>query len=262
MDVVQALALAIIEGLTEFLPVSSTGHIMIGSFLMGIGDDPFTKDYTVAVQFGAIAAVIVLYWRNFCSGLETYLKLAAGFFPAGVVGVLVKKHIDVMLGQVEVVAWALIIGGICLIAIDKKAQTLGRVQSLQQITLRQAFLVGIFQCVAFIPGVSRSAATILGGRILGLSAPTAAEFSFLLAVPTLTAATIFKLYKSYENISPDQWRLLGLGNVISFVVGVLAIKGFVSFLNRRGLSLFGYYRVAVGLAVLVLWYRGSQIQLL
>lgn len=265
MEWYQAIVLAVIEGLTEYLPVSSTGHIMIGSFLMGIQQNDFVKDYTVAVQFGAILAVVALYWRRFLEGSYLLLlKLAAGFLPAAVLGLLLKKRIDIWLGSVEIVGWSLIIGGIALILIERRKSSPAadsNASSSLAVSFKQAVIVGIVQCIAFIPGVSRSAATIVGGVALGLPRKAAAEFSFLLAVPTLSAATFYKVYKGWDRMTAENLNLLLVGNLVSFIVGLIAIRSFVAFLNRNGLGAFGYYRIAAGLIVLGLIYGGLQLTL-
>ncbi len=265
MEWYQAIILSVIEGLTEYLPVSSTGHIMIGSFFMGIQQDEFVKDFTVAVQFGAILAVVVLYWRKFFEGgIRLLVKLGAAFFPAAVLGLLLKKHIDVWLGSVEIVGWSLIVGGIALIFIERRNvktsnENTGSTTAEGMVSYRQAAIIGLVQCIAFVPGVSRSAATIIGGVALGLPRKAAAEFSFLLAVPTLSAATFYKVFKGWERMSVENLNLLLVGNLVSFIVGLIAIHTFVAFLKKHDLGVFGYYRIVMGLVVLGLVYGGLQI---
>jgi undecaprenyl-diphosphatase len=263
MDIFSAIILAVVEGLTEYLPISSTGHIILASSLLGIQNDPFVKDYTVIVQFGAIMSVLVIYWRRFLNPtLDIYKKLIVGFLPAAIIGLSVKNHIDKILGSVQIVAWALIIGGIILIILDRKfskTQMTDNNDSVQKenaklnplVSYRQAMLIGLVQCIAFIPGVSRSAATILGGLWQGLDRKSAAEFSFLLAVPTLTGAGLLKLIKAAPTLTADQVQFLIIGNIISFVVGWLTIRAFIHYLTRFGFDKFGWYRIGLGIIFLV-----------
>ncbi|MGE3975055.1 MAG: undecaprenyl-diphosphate phosphatase [Bdellovibrionales bacterium] len=259
MSLIEAILLAIVEGITEYLPISSTGHMIIVSSFLGIQDQPFTKDFTVIVQFGAIMSVLVLFWKRFLSSKDFYLRLIVGFLPAAVIGLLVKNKIDAILGSVEIVAWALMLGGIILIFSDRLKGD-KKYSSMADIPLRTIFLIGLIQCFAFIPGVSRSAATILGGLYLGLHRTLAAELSFLLAVPTLAGATALKLLKIYPTIEASQIQNIAIGNLVSFIVGLLAIKGFIGFLSKRGLGFFGYYRIALGVVLLILIYSGFQLQ--
>lgn len=268
MTLLQALILALVEGLTEYLPISSTGHLIITSWLMGINENPFVKDFTVIVQFGAILSVLVLYWRRFLAGPNFYLKLFIAFLPAAGLGFLLKHKIDLLLGDIRVVALALIVGGLALIGIDRvfakqearlKEANEGHIESL---TYVQAALIGMIQCLAFIPGVSRSASTIIGGLSVRLTRKAAAEFSFFLAVPTLTAATGYKLLKIVPTLTADQIPMLLLGNLVAFVIGCLAIKAFVGFLTRRGFFLFGIYRVLVGVAILLALAFGSEMSMM
>ena len=265
MTLIQAVILAIVEGLTEYLPISSTGHLIVTSALMGIADQPFTKDFTVIVQFGAILSVLVVYWRRFIATREIYYKLFVAFLPAAVIGLAIKNKIDALLDNVTVVAVSLIFGGIALLFVDRlfKRTENGKTPNTGSlVSYRQALLIGLSQCLAFIPGVSRSAASIVGGLSLKLTRQAAAEFSFLLAVPTLTAATAFKLLKVYKTIEPSQISVILVGNLIAFVVGLVAIKGFIHFLTRRGFFLFGIYRIIVGLVILILIATGHDLRVL
>lgn len=253
MNLIQALIIAMVEGITEYLPISSTGHIILTSWGLGIGQDEFVKDYTVMVQFGAILAVLALYWRRFLLNFRIYPQVFMGFLPAAIVGLAVKKHIDVLLGSVVVVGWALLIGGILLVMTDRWILTLKpRHQTLESLPWLSALRIGLFQLLAFIPGVSRSAASIWGGLQQGLSLSLATEFSFFLAVPTLTGASLLKLLKVWSTLTVDQWNMILMGNAVSFAVGALAIKYFVALVGRYGLKYFGYYRIAIGLLVLLL----------
>jgi undecaprenyl-diphosphatase len=263
MSIGEAIVLAIVEGLTEFLPVSSTGHMIIASSLMGIAADPFTKTFTIAIQFGAITSVLVLYWRRFLQSFEFYLKLLVAFLPAAALGVLLNDYIDLLLERVEVVAWALIAGGIVFLFIDRWFDR--RQQQEQTISYKKAWYVGWFQCIAMIPGVSRSAATIVGGMVQGLDKKSAAEFSFFLAVPTLFAASAFKLYQLLRSgivIAQSDWVAFGIGNAVAFVVAMVAIRSFIQYLTRHGFKIFGYYRIAVGLTILLLQFLGVSLQVI
>lgn len=271
MTYFEVAILAFVEGLTEYLPVSSTGHIILASAFLGIQNDPFVKDFTVIVQFGAILSVIALYWRKFIQSFDIYKKLAVGFLPAAVIGLLVKNHIDAVLGNVTVVAWALMIGGVVLIWVDRRplhsnsnsktGKALFLIHDPAELNYKQAFLIGLAQCLAFIPGVSRSAASILGGLWQGLDRKAAAEFSFLLAVPTLTGATAIKLIKLGPDLTSDQMNALLLGNAVSFVVGLVTIKAFILFLTQFGFSKFGWYRIGVGAVILFIIYGGYTLKM-
>lgn len=279
MTTLQTIILGVVEGLTEYLPVSSTGHMIIASSFMGIAQDPFTKDFTVIVQFGAILSVVVLYWRRFLSTIEFYKKLMVGVIPALAIGYMVKDKIDALLGDVKIVALALIFGGFILIFIDKwfsvqerrleeDARRPGGATgegSIDRLSYAQAGAIGFFQCLAFIPGVSRSAASIIGGLAFRLTRKSAAEFSFFLAVPTMTAATGYKLLKLIKEgaaFAPEHISALLIGNLIAFVVGMITIKAFVGFLTRRGFFVFGVYRILLGAFLLALLATGHSLELI
>lgn len=262
MSIFQALVLAIIEGLTEFLPVSSTGHIIIGSSLMGIGTHPFTKLFTVAIQFGAILSVVVLYWRKFLQSMDFYIRLFIAFIPAAVIGLMLDKYIDAWLERVDVVGYALVAGGVFFLFVDRFFEKNEQLVD-QKVTNPVAVKIGLFQCLALIPGVSRSAATIIGGLSQKLNKKNAAEFSFFLAVPTLFAAAAYKLF-SYiksgsETIHSNEILLLIVGNVVAFLVAMLAIKSFISFLTRHGFKAFGYYRIGIGMIILTMYHLGIDL---
>ena len=281
MELIHAIALAIIEGLTEFLPVSSTGHMIIYSSLAGIASNEFTKLYTVDIQFGCILSVLVLYRRRFLissrtgdftipsylhafpprwqPALDFYSKILIAFLPAAVIGFLLNDFIDSLLENVTVVAITLLVGGIILVFIDRITN---RQPKDGDVTVPEAIRIGFFQCIAMIPGVSRSAATIIGGMFQGLTRTQAAEFSFFLAVPTMAAASGYKLLKTYKMLQPADYQILLIGNAIAFVVGLLAIRGFVGFLTRYGFKAFGYYRIAVGLLLLGLLASGVKLDVL
>lgn len=259
MSLIHAIILAIIEGLTEFLPVSSTGHMIIYSSLVGISQSEFVKLFTINIQFGCILSVLVLYRRRFLQTTSFYLKLFVAFLPAAVIGFLLNDFIDSLLENVTVVAITLLLGGVLLIYIDRIFKEIPRDYD---ITFPEALKVGFFQCIAMIPGVSRSAATIIGGMTQGLTRKQAAEFSFFLAVPTMAAATGYKLLKTYKLIQPADIQILLIGNAIAFVVGLLAIRGFVGFLTKYGFKVFGYYRIVLGLVLLGLLAAGVKLDVM
>lgn len=253
MNALQALILAIVEGITEFLPVSSTGHMIIANHLMRTPDDEFSRLFIVCIQLGAILSVLLLYWRRFFQSIDFYTKLLVAFLPAAVIGFLLGDYIDQLLDSTLTVACMLIVGGVFLLFIDrlfpKAALHLTRQQPIDYL---KALKIGFFQCVALVPGVSRSAATIVGGMATGLNRQQAAEFSFFLAVPTMFCATAYRLLKYHGTITTDQISLLLLGNVVAFVVATIAIKTFIDIVSRYGFWWFGVYRIAAGLAVLAI----------
>jgi undecaprenyl-diphosphatase len=264
MSLFQAVLLAIIEGLTEFLPISSTGHMIIGSYFMGIGSDPFVKTFTVAIQLGAIVSVVVLYHKRFLQSLKFYFVLFVAFLPAAVIGFLFNDYIDALLERVDVVGWMLIAGGVFLLFTDRIFKSTSATTE-SEVSFGQALRIGFLQCIAMIPGVSRSAATIVGGMSQGLSRKTAAEFSFFLAVPTMLAATGYKLLKFYlegNSFGRQEFLLLAAGNVVAFVVAMIAIRYFINYLTRHGFALFGYYRIVAGVVLLLLYYLGAQMDVM
>jgi undecaprenyl-diphosphatase len=255
----QVVILAIIEGLTEFLPVSSTGHMVLASALMGIGKDDFVKLFEVVIQLGAILSVVILYYKRFLKSIDFYFKLVVGVIPAVIVGVLFKKKIDMLLESPLVVAFALLIGGIILLFVDAWFNK-PTVKEEKDINYLTALKIGAFQCLAVIPGVSRSAATIVGGMSQKLTRTAAAEFSFFLAVPTMFGATIKEIWdfhKTHEHLfTGDQLKFLVVGNVIAFIVAMLAIRSFITFLEKKGFMLFGFYRIVVGVVIIALYFTG------
>nr|WP_294877609.1 undecaprenyl-diphosphate phosphatase [uncultured Pedobacter sp.] len=264
MNYLQALILAIIEGLTEFLPVSSTGHMVIASSFMGIGKDEFVKLFEVAIQLGAILAVVVLYWKKFFdfSKWQFYIKLIIAVIPALFFGFLLNDFIDNTLGNPIFIAVVLLLGGIVLLFIDKvfKNQTIHHESEISNLT---AFKIGCFQVLAVaFPGLSRSAATIIGGMQQKLTRHAAAEFSFFLAVPTMCAATGYKLLKGHELLNAENIKLLLFGNVIAFIVAIIAIKSFIGFLSKHGFRIFGWYRIIIGVLLLVLYFSGVEMNVL
>jgi undecaprenyl-diphosphatase len=261
MNYFEAIILAIIEGLTEYLPVSSTGHMIIASSMMGIASDEFVKMFTIAIQFGAILSVVVLYWKRFFQSIDFYLKLFVAFLPAAVIGFLLNDYIDALLENVIVVAFSLMIGGVVLLFVDKwfKYQE----NDPDEMTYGKALAVGFFQVIAMVPGVSRSAATIIGGLTQNLTRTAAAEFSFFLAVPTMFAATAYKMLKFQKEVgfTLENIPVLLVGNAIAFVVAMVAIKSFITFLTKHGFEMFGWYRIALGAIILILYSLGYQLQI-
>ncbi|MEO8962878.1 MAG: undecaprenyl-diphosphate phosphatase [Ginsengibacter sp.] len=260
MNVVQSIIISIVEGLTEFIPVSSTGHMIITEKLLGITENEFTKMFTIAIQLGAILAVVVLYWKRFFDfkNLHFYFKLIIGVIPAIILGLLFSDKIDKLLESTTTVAVALLVGGVVLIYIDRFFNH-PVVESEKEVSYKNSFTIGIWQCLAMVPGVSRSAASIIGGMQQKLTRSAAAEFSFFLAVPTMVAATGYKLFKHFHDqggFSAEEVKLLLIGNVVAFVVALLAIKFFIEFLKKHGFRLWGIYRVIIGLVLLGLIYGG------
>jgi undecaprenyl-diphosphatase len=263
MTFVQSLILALVEGITEYLPVSSTGHIILTSWVMGINQNEFVKDYTVMVQFGAILSVVVLYWRRFLLNRRIYPQVCVAFLPAAVLGLAVKRKIDVLLGNVWIVGASLLIGGVLLVLTDHWIRRLkARVRNVENLPVTAAAKIGLFQTLAFIPGVSRAAASIWGGLFEGMDLKTATEFSFFLAVPTLSGASLLKLMKVWSTLNVDQIQMILWGNAVSFLVGALAIKYFIALVSRYGMRFFGYYRIVLGLMVLTLLITGVEMHVL
>ena len=263
-----ALILAIVEGLTEFLPVSSTGHMIIASALMGIPATAFTKLYLVVIQLGAILSVLVIYWRRFLQSFDFYLKLLVAFLPVVVVGLTLKKYIDILLESVTSVGLMLLLGGIVLMFVDKwfpqeKIEEGGHPVTMP--SFRQALVIGVFQCLAVVPGVSRSAATIIGGLTQKLTRKAAAEFAFFLAMPTMAAAAAKDLLDFYQDggrLTGAEVKLILFGNVVAFVVALLAIRLFIGFVTKFGFRAFGIYRIIVGGILLVMIGLGIDLQLI
>jgi len=249
MNVIESIILAIIEGITEFLPVSSTGHIIVASSFFGIAHEDFTKLFTIVIQLGTIMSVVVLYFKRFFQSLDFYYKLFVAFLPAVVLGLLFSDVIDSLLENPITVAISLIIGGVILLKVD---DWFGDEEGTE-ISYKTALKIGFFQCLAMIPGVSRSGASIVGGMTQKLSRTVAAEFSFFLAIPTMLGATVKKSYDYYQagfELTSDQVNLLIIGNVVGFVVALIAIKSFINYLSKHGFKLFGYYRIIAGAIIL------------
>lgn len=257
MSIFQAIIVAIVEGLTEYLPISSTGHMIITEHLLGVASTDFTKLFTVTIQLGAILAVVVLYWKKFFdfSRWQFYVKLIIAVLPAIALGALFSDRIDELLESPTTVAITMLVGGVILLFIDKLFNH-HPVTDEANVTNKNAFLIGVWQCLAMIPGVSRSAASIIGGMQQGLTRKLAAEFSFFLAVPTMCAATGYKLLKGYKTFSSEHIQLLAIGNIVAFVVAIAAIKFFIGFLQKHGFRLFGWYRIIAGIILLILIWKG------
>ena len=260
MNYFEALIIAIIEGITEFLPISSTGHMIIASSFMKLNQLEFTKLYTVNIQFGAILSVLFLYWKRFFRNLEFYFKLFVAFLPAAFIGFFFGDEIDSLLENVMVVAITLLIGGIFLVFADKLFDE-NNLSNDESVSYKQAFSIGFFQCLALLPGVSRSGATIIGGMVNKLTKVRAAEFSFFLAVPTMFAASGYKLLKSYKMIGTEELKMLAFGNIIAFIVAMFAIKFLLKVLQSSGFKIFGYYRIALGLVILILIFMGYDLNI-
>lgn len=280
MTILEAIIIAIVEGLTEFLPVSSTGHMIIAQNVLGVESTEFVKAFTFIIQFGAILSVVVLYWKRFfqlnrtplpegASPLKQFLhkfdfywKLFVAFIPAAVLGLLFSDAIDAMLERVEVVAVMLVIGGIFMLYCDK---IFNKGSEDTKFTEKRAFMVGLYQCISMIPGVSRSMATIVGGMSQRMTRKAAAEFSFFLAVPTMFAATVYKMYKLFKEggmeIIMDNMMPLIVGNVVAFIVAMLAIKFFISYVTKYGFKAFGWYRIIVGGLILVWLLMGNSLEM-
>lgn len=278
MNVFETIVIAIVEGLTEFLPVSSTGHMIIAQNLLGVESTDFVKAFTFIVQFGAILSVLVLYWKRFFQlnrtpvpeGTSTvkrflhkydfYWKLFIAFIPAAVFGLLFSDAIDAMLERVEVVAVTLILGGIFMLFCDR---IFNKGSEDTVVTEKRAFMVGLFQCISMIPGVSRSMATIVGGMAQRMTRKAAAEFSFFLAVPTMLGATVYKVYDLIKEggteIITDNISTLLIGNAVAFIVALLAIKFFINFVTKYGFKAFGWYRIVVGALILILLFTGHNL---
>lgn len=262
MTYLHAIILGIIEGITEFLPISSTGHMIITSSIMGIEESSFTKAFEVIIQFGAILSVLVLYWKRFLPQWNFYKKLFVAFLPTAIIGFLAKDVVEHLLGSVQVVAWALILGGLVLVWSDKAfAHLTATGRKTSDLSYADSIKLGLFQSIAMIPGVSRSGSTIMGGLFLGMNKKEAAEFSFFLAVPTMAAASAYKLLKIYKTIEASQIGVLLVGSLIAFIVAMAAIKFFIGVVTRYGFRGFGIYRILLGTGILLMIYSGYELHL-
>jgi undecaprenyl-diphosphatase len=254
MSLLHALILGVIEGITEFLPVSSTAHLILASHALGLPGSEFVKSFEIIIQLGAILSVVVLYWRKFLN-LEVIKKLFVAFLPTGILGVTLYSRVkDVLLGSVTVVLAALVVGGVALIFFERSRDPGKAEIDFSEITYGRAALVGLFQAIAMIPGVSRSAATIIGGSLLGISRRTIVEFSFMLAVPTMLAASALDLARSHEALAGNM-SALGVGFVVSFITAILAIKSFLAFIKKRSFAAFGWYRIVLAVAYFLVFGR-------
>lgn len=251
MTLFDSILLGALEGATEFLPISSTGHLILAGELLGLPSDEFTKTFMIAVQLGAILAVVILYFKKFLD-IEVLKRLIVGFIPTGIIGFTLYRLIkDMLIGNSTVVVWALLLGGIALIVFELfHKEPEGEAADVRTIPYTQTLLVGLFQSIAMIPGVSRSAATIVGGLLMGMKRATIVEFSFLLAVPTMLAATGYDVLKTYDSISLDNWGLLLAGFATSLVVALLSMKLLIGFVKRHTFIPFGIYRIVLALLFL------------
>ena len=262
------IILGIVEGVTEYLPVSSTGHLILATELLGFDAEKWAL-FNVAIQPGAILAIVVIYWRTFWGALSGLFRLdpvalkftrnlLIAFFPAVILGLILGDAIDAMLENATVVAWALVIGGVAILTIERLVrvppapETEHPLQMVANVSLRQAVIIGLVQCLAMIPGVSRSGATIIGAVSLGIDRKTAADFSFFLAVPTLAGATVLQLAKHHDQVEPGMIGNILIGALVSFVVAIIVVKLFVAFIKRRGFTPFGWYRIVAG-AIALAW---------
>ena len=255
MSLLYALILGVVEGVTEFLPVSSTAHLILAADLLHLAETEFVKSFQIIIQLGAILSVVVLYWKKFWNW-EVLIKLAVAFIPTGVIGLTVYKLVKgYLLGNLRVVLASLLIGGIALIVFERfNKNEMAEEIDFSEITYGRALLIGLFQTIAVIPGVSRSAATIVGGSLIGISKRTIVEFSFMLAVPTMLAASLLDLYKSHSAIA-ENVPALGVGFVVSFITAIIAIKSFLNFLKKRDFTFFGWYRVALAVVYFFLFIK-------
>ena len=277
MDLFETIIIAIVEGLTEFLPVSSTGHMIIAQSLLGVESTPFVKAFTVIIQFGAILSVICLYWKRFFyPNAETqgksywramydfYARLVVGVLPAVVLGLTFNDFIESNLGNVQLVAWMLIVGGVFMLFCDR---IFNKGSEDTKLTYKRAFMIGLIQCISMIPGVSRSMSTIVGGMSQRLTRKAAAEFSFFLAVPTMLGATCLELFKMITHgdgsilAQGNNLEMLIIGSVVAFIVAILAIKFFINYVTKYGFAAFGWYRIIVGLAIIICALCGVELKM-
>lgn len=277
MDFFQTIIISIVEGLTEFLPVSSTGHMIIAQSLLGVDSTPFVKAFTVIIQFGAILSVICLYWKRFFypnsinnnktywqAMFDFYARLVVGVLPAVVLGLLFNSMIEENLGNVQLVAWMLILGGVFMLFCDR---IFNKGSENTQLTNKRAFIIGLIQCISMIPGVSRSMSTIVGGMSQKLTRKSAAEFSFFLAVPTMFGATCLETFKMIKGgeasvlMQGNNLQTLLLGSFVAFVVAILAIKFFINYVTKYGFAAFGWYRIIIGLIIIICGYCGINMRM-
>ena len=256
METKDAFVLGVVEGLTEFLPVSSTGHLILTAHILGIPHDEFTKSFEIAIQLGSILAVLLLYFERFVKDFEAWKRIVIAFVPTGLVGFTLYRFIKgYLIGNDLIVVVSLSLGGIVLILADRISERFSHLRDINELPLRKAVLIGLFQALAVVPGVSRSGATIVGGMLMGLSRRSAAEFSFILAVPTMLAATLYDLIKTGGQFDSAQWELLGIGFVTAFFTAMLTVKLFLKFVSSHGFTVFGVYRILVALLYAVVFLR-------
>ncbi|OGZ68763.1 MAG: undecaprenyl-diphosphatase UppP [Candidatus Staskawiczbacteria bacterium RIFCSPHIGHO2_02_FULL_42_22] len=258
MTIIQAIILGVIEGVTEFLPISSTGHLILTSKLLGVSDSNFLKSFEITIQFGAILAVVVLYWKRIISSKQIFKKVFIAFLPTAIIGFLLYKILkQYLLSNVYLVLWSLLVGGALLILFELWHKKYGRVglAEVSQISDKKSFLTGVWQSLAIIPGVSRSGATIVGGLLMGISREAIVEFSFLLAIPTMAAATGYDLFKSAGSFSFNEFHLLAIGFITSFLVAMLAIKWFIGYIKNHSFISFGIYRIIIALVFYLLIFQ-------
>lgn len=254
MSLLHALILGIVEGITEFLPISSTAHLILMSHVLGLAESEFVKSFEIIIQLGAILSVVVLYWTKFWNW-DVLKKLVVAVIPTGVIGLTVYRVLKVyLLGNIDVVLLALLIGGIALIVFERFPQRDSEEVDFSELTYRKAFLVGLFQAIAIIPGVSRSAATIVGGSLIGISKRTIVEFSFMLAVPTMLAASGLELVKNHLALAGN-YGALAIGFVVSFITAIIAIKSFLGYIKKHDFAVFGWYRVALAVVYFLVFLR-------
>jgi undecaprenyl-diphosphatase len=248
MNWLDATILGIVEGLTEFLPVSSTGHLILTSYLLGLKQTAFLKTFEVAIQLGSIMAITFIYWQKLLKDFQLWIKVIIAFIPTGILGLIFYKFIKSYLFSPLVVASSLIIGGIIFLLVEYwEKNRKPSINNLKEIDLKRAFLIGIFQSLAMIPGTSRSGATIIGGLLLGFNRQTAVEFSFLLAIPTMLIATSYDIFKHYHEFSLQNWYLLFIGFMVSFITAFFVVKWFLSYIKNHTFIPFGIYRIILGL---------------
>ncbi len=256
MDLIQALLLSIVEGITEFLPISSTGHLLLASNILGIYQSEFVKSFEIIIQLGAISAVIFVYWKNLISSLNLWKKIIVGFIPSAIVGFTFYDFIkEVLFENILVTVAALLIGGLVIIFIERIHIVKEKaVESVEKLSLKQAFLIGIAQSLSVIPGTSRAASTIIGGLLVGANRKTAVEFSFLLAIPTMMAATGLDLIKSGFNFTSEELSLLGIGLIVSFLTALAVVRWFIQFIQTNNFFWFGVYRIVLAVLFLIFLY--------
>ncbi|RMH79908.1 MAG: undecaprenyl-diphosphate phosphatase [Acidobacteria bacterium] len=248
MDGLKAFLMGAVEGITEFLPVSSTGHLILTAHIMGIPHTEFTKSFEISIQLGSILAIVFLYWRRFLVDMELWKRIAVAFLPTGLLGFTLYRYIKgYLIGNDLLVVIALSLGGLLLIVADRLCQRFATLEDGRELSYLRAFVVGLFQSLAMVPGVSRSGSTIVGGMLMGLSRRASAEFSFLLAVPTMLIATTYDFFKSYEQFQPHEWQSLAIGFLTAFVFALLSVKALLSFVSKHSFLPFGIYRILLAL---------------